>query len=159
MRTPQSTHLFIAVTMIFRRSFHRMTPIAQRLMVAVLPEARIGRPLHRHDVIDALRRCRAPITQAVLAQRVRAPERLRVLLPSPAIAACVRCCACRIELTLCLPLVRLAPPAMRDECRASDLRAWAWRGGWHGATAARRTAAQAGSPSLPPFRSCRAPPR
>src|SRR3990167_1982355 len=128
-------------------------------MVAGFPEAQIGRPLHRNDVIDALRRCRAPITQAMLAQRVRAPERLRVLLPSAPVAACVRCCACRVVSLPVRALVQVAAPAALGEHGASDLRAWAWRGGWHAATAARRTATRVGSPFLPPSRSCRAPPR
>src|SRR3990167_74009 len=103
-----------------------MARVAQRLMVAVFPKARIGRPLHRHDVINALRRCRAPFAHAMLAQRMRAPERLRVLLPSPAVAACIRCCARRIVSLPVRALVQVAAPAALGEHRTPDFSAWTW---------------------------------
>src|SRR3990167_3478391 len=103
-----------------------MTPIAQRLMVVVLPKSWISRPLYRNDVIHALRRRRASLTQAMLTERVRAPECLRVLLPSPAVAACVRCCACHIVSLPIRALVQVATPAALGEHGTPDFGAWTW---------------------------------
>jgi hypothetical protein len=115
---------------LFFAGLDRMTACAQALVIRFLPEQRIIGTAHRNDVINHRRHCDSPILAARGAKNIRAEIALRILRPSPSVAALM--CGSTMLPVFCIGLLAmLLTSATSDEFRASWCAARTFCCEWH----------------------------